>query len=336
MALPDDMVHRAPAELLQFAAHDRQASARDSVRCTWRLTSQPEPTNHNKISQSSGLPQQGKTLVHVACSVGDLALVRQLHEAGANLNAIDKNGHQPIHTASLRGHTELLSFLLTHGADPHARDQVYLHQLATCCSVPFAHSFADDCSGQSGFSALHFASGEGHADAVAVLLEAGADAEARSRDGFTPLYLAAWKGHEACVRQLAARTSVSAMSALDDKHGLSALHRACSGGHTRVIQCLVQHKADINARSADGLSGWQHYEASRARVAATDHATLLGTLELLGVRIEAAPPPPSVRAARRHLHDETRVSRFVVVGLALVGVAAVCAVLWSRAGAADE
>ena len=128
MALPDDLVHRAPAELLQFAAHDRQASARDSVRCTWRLTSQPEPTNHNKISQSSGLPQQGKTLVHVACSVGDLALVRQLHEAGANLNAIDKNGHQPIHTASLRGHTELLSFLLMHGADPHARDQVYLHQ----------------------------------------------------------------------------------------------------------------------------------------------------------------------------------------------------------------
>jgi ankyrin repeat protein len=72
----------------------------------------------------------------------------------------------------------------------------------------------DQASG--GSTALHHAAWRGHADVVKLLLQAGADVNAKTRSNSeTPLHLA-------------------------------AMH-----GHTDVIQLLLQAGADVNARTAD-------------------------------------------------------------------------------------
>ncbi len=49
----------------------------------------------------------------------------ELLEAGADVNAKDKNGTTPLHEACSYGHTEIARFLLDHGADPNVKETDY-------------------------------------------------------------------------------------------------------------------------------------------------------------------------------------------------------------------
>ncbi len=52
-----------------------------------------------------------------------------------------------------------------------------------------------DCGDEWGDSALHYAAKYGHLDCVSMLVESGADIDARLSSEVTPMMLAAWKGH---------------------------------------------------------------------------------------------------------------------------------------------
>ena len=61
----------------------------------------------------------------------------------------------------------------------------------------------DGVGGDSGYTPLHYAAREGHAECVRVLLASGANANARTRaGGATPLHRAAFTGEATCVRLL--------------------------------------------------------------------------------------------------------------------------------------
>jgi ankyrin repeat protein len=75
---------------------------------------------------------------------------------------------------------------------------------------------------------LHFAAIWGEPEAVEVLLESGADVDARNREGNTPLILAACHGEKAVVGLLLDR---GARVDAKGRRGLTALHyAACNGG----------------------------------------------------------------------------------------------------------
>ena len=60
-----------------------------------------------------------------------------------------------------------------------------------------------DCTSySSGRSALHLASGGGHVEIVKLLIERGANVEAKDAAGETPLHVAVAKGRAACVAEL--------------------------------------------------------------------------------------------------------------------------------------
>lgn len=56
--------------------------------------------------------------------------------------------------------------------------------------------------GMTGYTAMHAASAQGHTRVVQMLLEAGADIKARRFDGYTAMQLASRRGHEKVVQML--------------------------------------------------------------------------------------------------------------------------------------
>ena len=98
---------------------------------------------------------------------------------------------------------------------------------------------------ESGYTPLHMATINGNADAIAALLEAGADPNARSEDGETPLHRAAVHGQ---VDVIAALVEAGAdPNARDRLSNSTPLHRAALFGQVDVIAALVEAGADPNA-----------------------------------------------------------------------------------------
>jgi ankyrin repeat protein len=88
------------------------------------------------------------------------------------------------------------------------------------------------------WTALHWASEQGNARAVAALLGAdasGATVDAQDKYGVTALLLASSYGHEGAVRALLAR---GARQELRNWYGDTALKMAASNGHSGVIELL--------------------------------------------------------------------------------------------------
>lgn len=88
---------------------------------------------------------------------------------------------------------------------------------------------------------------------VGVLLAAGADVEARTPDGFTPLQLAAYFGAPgAAGTLLLAGADVHAVSG--NPMRIQPLHAAAAGRHGEVAGLLIAAGADVDARQSHGYA----------------------------------------------------------------------------------
>jgi ankyrin repeat protein/ppGpp synthetase/RelA/SpoT-type nucleotidyltranferase len=115
-----------------------------------------------------------------------------------------------------------------------------------------------------GWTALHYASQNGHDKVVEQLLvKDGVDVNATDNDGLTALRCASQGGHDKVVEQILVKDGVD-MNATDNK-GRTALHQASRIGHDEVVeQLLVKDGVDMNAKDNDGwtalhyASQWGH------------------------------------------------------------------------------
>jgi len=123
----------------------------------------------------------GITALHAAAEVGHVEIVEILLARGANVAAATRIGaYQPLHVAALGAHADVAEALLEAGAD------------------------ADAVTSNTGVTPLHLAAGAvDGAETVEVLLEHGADANAReSSSGQTPLMFAAAENRADAIRVL--------------------------------------------------------------------------------------------------------------------------------------
>ncbi|KAF7232320.1 hypothetical protein EG68_05324 [Paragonimus skrjabini miyazakii] len=105
-----------------------------------------------------------------------------------------------------------------------------------------------DSSGRKS-TPLHFAAGYGHRDVVELLLERGADVNARDDGGLVPLHNACSFGHVDVVHlMLRAGSDPNAR----DCWNYTPLHEAAIKGKVEVCILLLQAKADLRARNLDG------------------------------------------------------------------------------------
>jgi ankyrin repeat protein len=103
---------------------------------------------------------------------------------------------------------------------------------------------------QSGSSALLWAALHGKEKTADKSLEEGANPQATTDDGSTPLFLAARNGREAVVKLLLAKGGVDPDS--KDKVGRTPLSRATEEGHDAVVKLLLgTHVVNVHAQDYD-------------------------------------------------------------------------------------
>ncbi len=140
-------------------------------------------------------------------------LAARLGEDAAAARARTPDGFTPLHLAAYFGGLECASLLLEHGADP---DDVSRNAMAV--------------------RPIHSATSSGRADVVALLLRAGADANARQQAEITPLMQAAHAGGGELVELLLAH---GADPALRDATGKTARDYAEAAGHQALATRLA-------------------------------------------------------------------------------------------------
>ena len=103
---------------------------------------------------------------------------------------------------------------------------------------------------RSGYVALHWAALKG-ALPVVELLVPRVDCNAKSQSGLTPLLQAAAEGHASAVRMLVA---AGADANLASNEGWTPLHKAVANGHPDVVQILLAAGASVLAKHVSGAT----------------------------------------------------------------------------------
>ncbi len=167
--------------------------------------------------------KNGGTALTRAAESGDTETVKTLLAVGADINAALESGSTALMAAASRGRTETVKILLAAGADVNAaaRDR------RTWNTEPPDHTKSQT-----------------ERERLLIL--------ASSRDGYTALMAAAFDGHVPTIRTLlAAGANVNAKA----KNGTTALHQAVGGrGGTETVAELLAAGADPSARSGVGIT----------------------------------------------------------------------------------
>jgi uncharacterized protein len=166
---------------------------------------------------------------------GDAAAVERLLDAGAAVNARDRQGRNVVLAATQGGHTEAARVLIARGADVNAQDHIQ-------------------------DSAFLLAGARGRTKIVRLALAAGADLKSTNRYGGTALIPACHYGHVETVRLL-----LGTKIAVDhvNKLGWTALLEAVilgDGGprHTEIVRLLLAHGANPSLPDRDGVTPLTH------------------------------------------------------------------------------
>ncbi|XP_068748124.1 serine/threonine-protein phosphatase 6 regulatory ankyrin repeat subunit B-like isoform X2 [Montipora capricornis] len=161
----------------------------------------------------------GFTPLHLASQNGDNTLVRVItNHPGVRVDSVTvKTGRTALHVASLRGHIEVASTLIS-------KASTLLHQVDN-----------------DGRTALHLAAVNGHRDLLTILIGQGADIDAQDNLGNTALHIAAEAGYPRVVKLL---MEYGASSMIENKSEDVALCNAARERHTEVMDFLLTQKVN--------------------------------------------------------------------------------------------
>ncbi len=96
---------------------------------------------------------------------------------------------------------------------------------------------------EDGYTALHWASQNGHIEVVKLLIASGSNSSLVDKDGFFALEIACNNGHTQVVKFLLENGA----DPNQGRDGFTALHSASGYCHSEIISMLIAHGANVNA-----------------------------------------------------------------------------------------
>lgn len=196
-------------------------------------------------------------------------ILRLLNEDSRAAESRDSGGVSLLMWSLYRGQRELAEAIAAKKTDLDIFEAAALgrlDRLKECASASVVNSYSND-----GFTALHFASYFGQAEAVRVLLEHGApvDAVAANPTRVMPLHSAASARNLEGARLLLEHGApVNARQ----QGGWAAIHAAAQNGDRGMVKLLLEHHADRKLANDEGKTA---AEVARGR----GHAEIASLLE---------------------------------------------------------
>ena len=164
------------------------------------------------------------------CCRNRLKMARLLIDAGADVNARDKNVITPLYWACQWQNHDVVKQLIDYGAKVNLIEDGH-HGL------------------RNNFYPLIMAAQKRKPEIVELLLDAGADVNVRDEDDCTPLYIACRNGRPDIARLLIdAGADVNARGTA----GWTPLHWACFNGHSDTVHRLFAHGAEPHVKDVYG------------------------------------------------------------------------------------
>ena len=160
----------------------------------------------------------------IAAWNGDLPMMQLLVARGADVNKVNALGEQPLMHAAWRGNADAIKWLLAKGARIN--------------------------NAALRWGALHYAVFAGHDKVASLLLDHGADINARSTNGSSVLMMAVYEGHEALVRQLLARGADRSVKNDRDEGALEWAFKYRHLGIARLVAAPQEFVAAANQPKA--------------------------------------------------------------------------------------
>ena len=205
----------------------------------------------------------------------------------------------PLADAAMRRDVAAVRSLIAEGTDPDA-----------------AHG--------DGMTALHWAARHGDVEVIALLVDSGADVEARTRLGsHTPLHVASRSARTGAVTAL---LEAGAEPAAATTTGATALHFAAGAGNAEAVTALLDHGADADAREPV----WGQTPLMFAAAAARTEA--IAVLLARGADPELAGAVVDVAARNEADREDSRRRRARIAALRAAGAASTATAAPSPAG----
>ncbi|KAL3255905.1 hypothetical protein MRX96_046640 [Rhipicephalus microplus] len=206
---------------------------------------------------------QGRTALHSAAYGGNQETLQLLFDRGADCFACDSFGRLPLHYSAGGGSEQqqqgggCLSALLAHGSDVDRADVDGRTPLLVASAsgdsegrsltLLLEHGAQPATQDNRGFGALHHLAAAGHLAPLTTLLSVMNTEEVRrtkSRNGLTPLHLAALGGHSDCLQALLSVGCLAdVLESTEEEQGWSALALSALLGQTACLRHLLLHGA---------------------------------------------------------------------------------------------
>ena len=184
-----------------------------------------------------------------AALMGQTQAAELLLQHGADINGRNKDGNTALHLAAFFGRADVAKLLLENGANPQARnndgetpvDVLYINWETTA----FIGGLVGVDTGKEDIAAMK----TGRND-VAKLFGVKGTFDDAGTSSAQNLSAAAFTGNLAAMKQ--ALADGADPNTKDPTSGGTLLSTAALMGHTKVVALLLEHGADINAKSRDG------------------------------------------------------------------------------------
>jgi len=184
---------------------------------------------------------QGRTALMAGATSGNAAVVDTLLKAGADATATDAGHGSPMTYAAAEGYAAVMQVLQRAGLKPNAGDLALAAAGCHTDAVTLALASGVGVNGADGqIVPLLTAAGANCVDVVRLLLDRGADVNAKDGDGWTALMKAAQAGHPDMVRLLMQH---GADMSIADKDGRTAWMFAAMSGSTEIADIFKQARA---------------------------------------------------------------------------------------------
>ncbi|KPK36438.1 MAG: hypothetical protein AMJ65_16175 [Phycisphaerae bacterium SG8_4] len=230
------------------------------------------------IARGGDINSKGYPVLNSAIHEKRRDLCEFLIQRGANVNAEDKWGRVSLHYAIRNEDLDIMNILIANGAD------VDIKHTGRYTPLQYTHS--------GGETLLQYAAIGGRTEAAKLLLEAGANVDAKNDGGQTALHvildltkskytyyrlskdtveLLLAKGADVNLKDKDGRTPLhlaaesadgdiiellldkgARIDARDEESGSTALHRAAQSGNKNAAELLIAKGADINAKDKQG------------------------------------------------------------------------------------